>query len=129
MEVDYTLSSMFESNKKELENKLKDLVLPKDASKVQRIVMGALNTMFENDGEYRQGLTQSEDYILIAAIELLNAQQNIVREIVAGMEGGTYVSLNKANNQCRQKEKNSYLWMGTVTGAVVGTMSGIFLDT
>ena len=45
------------------------------------------------------------------------------------MEGGTYVSLNKANNQCRQKEKNSYLWMGTVTGAVVGTMSGIFLDT
>ena len=39
MEVDYTLSSMFESNKKELENKLKDLVLPKDASKVQRIVM------------------------------------------------------------------------------------------
>ena len=112
MEVDYTLSSMFESNKKELENKLKDLVLPKDASKVQRIVMGALNTMFENDGEYRQGLTQSEDYILIAAIELLNAQQNIVREIVAGMEGGTYVSLNKANNQCRQKEKNSYLWMG-----------------
>ena len=129
MEVDYTLSSMFESNKKELENKLKDLVLPKDASKVQRIVMGALNTMFENDGEYRQGLTQSEYYILIAAIELLNAQQNIVREIVAGMEGGTYVSLNKANNQCRQKEKNSYLWMGTVTGAVVGTMSGIFLDT
>lgn len=45
------------------------------------------------------------------------------------MEGGTYVSLNKANNQCRQKEKNSYLWWGTVTGAVVGTMSGIFLDT
>ena len=68
---------MFESNKHVLEKELTGLVLPKDAEKIQQIVCKFLNSMFENDGEYRQQLTQAEDYILQAALGLLNAQHNI----------------------------------------------------
>ena len=83
MEDKITLVSMFESNRYELERELENLVLPQDAAKIQSVVMNILNTMFEGNGEYRQNLTQSEDYILVAAIELLNAQQDIAREITA----------------------------------------------
>ena len=77
----HTLASMFEANKQALEKELVSLTLPKDANKIQKVVSKYLNSMFENDGEYRQHLTQAEDYILQAALGLLNAQQNIALEI------------------------------------------------
>lgn len=37
--------------------------------------------MFDNESDFRQSLTQSEDYILQAALSLLNAQQSITKEV------------------------------------------------
>ena len=78
----HTLASMFEVNKQALEKELVGLNLPKDANEIQKKVSKYLNSMFENDGEFRQHLTQAEDYILQAALGLLNAQQNIALDFL-----------------------------------------------
>lgn len=82
METKQTLASIFEANKQALERELSNLVLPTDAEKIQDIVCQHLKTMFEDEGVYRQSLNQAEDYVLMAAIELLYVQQNIAKEIV-----------------------------------------------
>ena len=77
----HTLASMFESNKQALEEALEGLALPKDASKIQNIVSEYFDELFNQDGEYRQNLSQSEDYILQAALSLLNAQQEMGKKL------------------------------------------------
>lgn len=72
-----TLSSMFDSQQQALETQLEGLALPRDAEKIQSVVTNYLNGIFDDQGEFRQNLTQSEDYILQAALSLLNAQQEI----------------------------------------------------
>ena len=129
MQEKTTLVSMFEANKYELERELKNLALPQDAVKIQGVVMNILNAVFEENGEYRQNLTQSEDYILVAAIELLNAQQNIAREIVAEMKMRSDNAVCVPENKDKQKGINPYLIAGAITGATIGTASGILLDT
>lgn len=80
MEHKKTLKELFESRKNELSEKLSTLYLPKDASKIQSVVTDYLNDLFDSDGEFRQNLTQSEDFILQAAMSLLNAQQSMIGE-------------------------------------------------
>lgn len=80
METKTTLKALFESRRNELSQKLANLSLPKDAALVQQIVSNYLNDLFDSEGDYRQNLTQSEDYILQAAMSLLNAQQSMVSE-------------------------------------------------
>ena len=77
-----TLKALFESRKDELAKKLTNLSLPKDAVLVQQIVTNYLNDLFDSEGDFRQNLTQSEDYILQAAMSLLNAQQSMVGEFI-----------------------------------------------
>ena len=72
---------MFDSHKDELSQKLTEYVLPRDAGLVQSTVTNYLNGLFNEDGDYRQGLTQSEDYILQAAISLLHSQQSMIGEL------------------------------------------------
>ena len=72
-----TLCELFESNQVQLQQALTGMTLPKDMSKVQKAVSSYLEKVFDTEGEFRQNLTQSEDYILEAAISLLNAQQKI----------------------------------------------------
>ena len=74
MDSNVTLKSIFVSNKEELSAKLEGLSLPKDSQKVQEVVMDFLDNMFENDGQFRQTLTESEDFLLQASIRLLQAQ-------------------------------------------------------
>ena len=76
-----SLTSIFKSNQSVLGTKLQGLKLPSDSSRIQGIINDYLNKMFNNEGDFRQGLTQSEDYILQAALSLLNAQQSITKEI------------------------------------------------
>lgn len=73
-----TLISIFEETKGELKNSLSGLVLPKDSDKVQSIITEYLNTVCDEESDYRQNLTQSEDYILQAALSMLNAQRGLV---------------------------------------------------
>ena len=72
-----TLCELFESNQVQLQQALTGMTLPKDMGKVQNTVSSYLEKVFDTEGEFRQNLTQSEDYILEAAISLLNAQQKI----------------------------------------------------
>lgn len=77
MPTQITLASLFASQKQSLETQLEGLSLPKDALKTQGIVSDYLNDLFNKEGEFRQNLTQSEDYILQAALSLLDAQKEI----------------------------------------------------
>lgn len=96
METQITLTSMFSSQKKTLENQLKNLTLPKDAVKIQGVVSNYLNNLFDKEGEFRQNLTQAEDYILQAALSLLNAQQEISSVFAqeSGLKGEEKNTLN-----------------------------------
>lgn len=78
-----TLKVLFDSRKEELAKILTDFSLPKDATKIQTTVAGYLNELFDSEGDFRQNLTQSEDYILEAAMSLLNAQQSMVSEFAS----------------------------------------------
>lgn len=73
-----TLSSIFEATKGELQSSLSGLELPKDTQRIQEIITDYLNNVCDENSEYRQNLTQSEDYILQAAISMLNAQRDLV---------------------------------------------------
>ena len=75
MQSRQTLALMFEANKQALETELTGLTLPQDAKKIQEIVSTYFDSLLNQNGEYRQNLSQSEDYILQAALSLLNAQQ------------------------------------------------------
>ena len=76
-----TLALMFEANKQALEKELTGLMLPKDVNKIQSIVTNYFDSLFNQGGEYRQNLSVSEDYILQAALSLLNAQQEMGRKL------------------------------------------------
>lgn len=116
-----TLAEIFESHKEELSTKLKGLSLPKDGNEVQTIVTSFLNVMFENDGSYRQSLTQSEDYILQCALQLLHAQQDIASEYIT-----TSSIYNTPSNDEANIENKPYM---SIVGAGVGAVAGGLLST
>jgi len=72
-----TLKGLFNQGKDSLKAELSQYSLPKDNAKVQQVITEHFSKLFDSDGDYRQNLTQSEDYILQAAISLLNAQQEM----------------------------------------------------
>lgn len=82
MNTKTTLVSLFNKNKETLEKQLAGLVLPKDAERIQKTIAEYLNRLLENNSDYRQSLTLSEDYILQAALSLLGAQQEIAKAVV-----------------------------------------------
>lgn len=96
--------------------------------------------MLENDGEYRQSLTQSEDYILQAALRLLNAQQSIAAEIafnadeynehpksISSQTTSPYTSLIGAGvGAAAGGLLGSY---GAIAGAIAGTAVAVYLAT
>ena len=120
-QTEKTLTTIFESNKLVLKGKLEGLNLPSDSQKIQTIINDYLNEMFDNDGEFRLHLTQAEDYILQAALSLLNAQQAMVKETMP------QVSTSKPKleqihkqNEGLTKEKYPYTLGGTAIGSSVG---------
>ena len=119
MSKELTLKGLFESHKDELANHLSNFSLPNDASKIQKTVSDYLNLIIENEGEYRQHLTQAEDYILQAALGLLNAQQNIAKEI----------NNPKTEAVSSQKSEKKYVnpytsLIGTTVGGALGAFGG-----
>ena len=81
MNTKCTLVSLFDKDKETLGKKLEGFVLPKDGELIQKTISEFLNKLLENDSDFRQSLTQSEDYVLQAALSLLSAQQNILNTI------------------------------------------------
>lgn len=76
-----TLYALFDSSKDELSAKLCGLSLPSGVQEIQSCVVDYFNTIFDADGDFRQNLTQSEDYILQAALSMLNTQQAMIKEL------------------------------------------------
>lgn len=124
-----TLSSFFEANKAELAEKLQGCSLPQDAQKVQKIVSDFLDGMFDGEGDFRQQLTQSEDYILQAALSLLNAQQEMAKQTMqtktAQKETSHQESLGEAAAKAALKKEQFPVTLGgTLVGGVAGAMIG-----
>ena len=81
-----SLKTAFESVRPELEAKLSSMTLSKDSVKIQQTIIEYLNRLLDENGEYRQNLTMSEDYVLQAAISLLNAQQAMVLKVASNIQ-------------------------------------------
>ena len=126
MESRCTLTSLFESNKSELDSKLSGLCLPQDAEKIRSIIESYLQQMFNQEGEFRQNLSQAEDYILQSALMLLNAQQEMVKAMsiqylpVAKKVSGKIESQNNGV----KKEQIPHALVGTAIGGTIGTLAG-----
>lgn len=122
MNAKITLKSLFESQRNHLAVQLSQLKLPEDSQKVQSIVSGSLNTMLENDGEYRQHLTQTEDYILQAALRLLNSQQAISYEFNCSNYKKT--PTQQVESMCFEKKQYPYALTATAVGGAIGAFGG-----
>lgn len=116
-----SLKTMFESNKGELERKLTELKLPKDANRIQKLVSDYLSDILELDGEYRQRLSQSEDYILQATLRLLTAQENFTNGLIANNSQTTH--------QLLQNDSSEQSFYTTLIGTGIGAVTGGFFGT
>lgn len=118
-----TLKKIFESHKDVLIEKLNNLFLPRDAQKVQEIVADFLSSLFEKDGLYRQKLNESEDYILQAALQLLQTQQRIIEEITTSIKD-TKIKQQDSDKPKSPKNMEYIPILGTGIGAVAGGFLG-----
>ena len=82
MNTKTSLVSLFNKDKETLEKQLEGLSLPKDAERIQKTISNYFSNLFESDGEFRQQLTIGEDYILQAALSLLDAQKDISKALI-----------------------------------------------
>ncbi len=134
MQTKQTLASMFEANKQALEKELTGLKLPKDVNKIQSVVANYFDSLFNQSGEYRQNLSVSEDYILQAALSLLNAQQEMRRKLtekeIEVKTRATFAEENKSKKEnspietfLSQKLDGTKILIGAGGGAVLGKMA------
>ena len=130
---DKTLASLFELNKDKLKEQLLGLTLPKDVVKIQSIVESYLDSIFAHESEYRQSLTQAEDYILQGAMSLLNAQQAMVKEFsVKAEQVENTVDMKsesfdeKVSQSGLSKDHYPHALLGSAVGGAVG---GLFIGT
>lgn len=70
-----SLQVLFETNKQRLSDNLEGMTIPKDSETIQQNISTFFSDLLLEEGEFRQGLTQSEDYILQAVLAILNAHQ------------------------------------------------------
>lgn len=128
-----TLRALFDSKKSELEQKLEGMTLPKDNQKVQQTISDYLTELFDSEGEFRQNLTQAEDYLLQATLSLLTAQQEMSKTFInqkirfntihEGPKEGTIKGASE--NTSSKKTYQDYLGINiTATQAGVGVTAG-----
>lgn len=98
-----TLSSIFEKNKEELIRSFSGLMLPKDSDKIQMVITNYLNKVCDENNDFRQNLTQSEDYILQAALSMLNAQ----RAMVAAFDYHPQIAITQSINKHETPQKST----------------------
>lgn len=120
-----SLVSMFEANRQTLEEELAGMMLPNDANKIHNLVSEFFDKLLSEDGEFRRGLSLPEDYILQAALSLLNAQQEMCRRLSeTDIEIQKNVSFAPSENLDTNHSAN--LLDGTIDGkwAIAGTAVG-----
>jgi hypothetical protein len=119
-----TLQSVFAESKQELSDSLKGLSLPKDSSKIESIVTACLQKLFENEGGFRQNLTEAEDYVLQSVLRLLQSQQEIAKEIAKSASETRHDQTTKSPNE--GLSLNPYI---AVAGAGAGAVAGGLFST
>lgn len=115
-----TLKSIFAESKLDLANKLNGLCLPKDAVRVQNIVAEHLSNLLENENGYRQSLTESEDFVLLSVLRLLQSQQNIAKEIAHAAKNVNNQKTEKISDSNKSSTNSYWTVAGAGTGAIVG---------
>lgn len=117
-----SLKEIFCSQKEEFASSLEGLTLPKDSSKIQKNVSKYFSHLFENDGPYRQSLTESEDYVLMSVLQIIESQQALIEEI---SKAPMSTNGKKEENESQKKTVNPYVALaGTGVGALVGGIAG-----
>lgn len=130
MEQKTSLKSIFEAHQRDLKSKLDGFLLPRDVNNVQKEVTNYLNKLLDAEGDFRQNLTQAEDYILQAAMSLLNAQQDIAKELfVAKIEkrkekDNTFSEKPEASSKVINKNQFPLTLGGTLVGGAAGAIIG-----
>lgn len=124
-----SLQSTFTAGKEELATQLKKYKLPKDAEKIQRVVDTYLNKILGRECQFRQNLTESEDYILLSALQILKSQQEITFEIsksfTKSFSGNSSNNGKDSNVMKKSTHINPYVTLaGTGVGAIVGGLAG-----
>lgn len=124
MKKNISLKSIFAIRKDDLSQKLNGLTLPKDAQRVEMVVTDFLNNLFETEGDYRQHLTQSEDYVLQAAISILSAQQTIISELtkVASKPRAKSTTVNR-DDEIKVGLRKKQIPI-TIGGSAIGSAAG-----
>lgn len=118
-----TLSSIFETTKGELANSLLGLMLPKDTEKVQTVIVAYLNNVCDENSEYRQNLTQSEDYILQAALSMLNAQRSLVTTFDCKPE----ISVVSESERPKTSKSSHTSTLSNSTSSLIGAGGGVIV--
>lgn len=121
-----TLEDLFKAKKDELRQQLEGLSVPQDFDLIKERIEKTLDSLFGAKGEYRQKLTQSEDYVLQAALNLLNAEQQLQAKYIELFLSANQSQKQSANTSSeKEKETNPYLsLLGTAVGAGVGAFIG-----
>lgn len=119
MEEKVKLSSLFNSHKDELEQQLRGFILPQNAEQIQMAISRLFDRLFDMDGDFRQSLTQSEDFVLQASLKMLNSQQSITNGLI--QENGQMAF----DGNCKQEPNFPYTTiLGTGIGATAGALIG-----
>ena len=132
-----TLRSLFDSKKSKLEQNLEGMALPRDNKRIQETIEGYLADLFDSEGDFRQNLTQSEDYLLQATMSLLTAQQEmanafITREVkFKNVEENSTTSSSSSENDAKGSSPNKLEdYLSTSVGAkqsAIGVGAGAVL--
>ncbi len=125
-----TLCELFESNKSDLQQTLTGMTLPNDLNNAVKAVSSYLEKAFDTEGEFRQNLTQSEDYILEAAISLLSAQQKMSATLTKDISNISMPKKNLPFNTVQDAvstsqgvtHDSSYSLVGAAGGAIAGKL-------
>ena len=117
------LKEEFAKSKDVLSASLRGYSLPEDSRKVQQIVSDYFSKLFENDGAYRQSLTESEDYLLMSALQIMKSQEDIIKEVSKPLDSSYNALVAPAIKQ--ENPINPYVTLaGTGIGAIVGGLAG-----
>ena len=122
-----TLYSLFISTKDELTSQLEGLTLPSGAQKAQSCVVKYFDKIFDADGDFRQNLTQSEDYILQAALSMLTMQQSMMSELAPTYDQHSMLSAQTLKPTCCNQRKAFIGKLLPLGGSAIGGTAGALL--
>lgn len=122
-----TLYSLFVESKDELSEQLSGLTLPSGAHDVQEKVINYFNRIFDADGDFRQNLTQSEDYILQAALSMLTMQQSMMGELTPVYEQHPSLSLQSPKPLHFDSHRTLVGQLLPLGGSALGSTAGALL--